>query len=134
MKRWTKWVIVSTMVADAVVFIAEHDWMALVMLMFSASLIFLFHRAIAYYKELLSQAENHPSWLMCIDAERKAELYKENLDRALKNMVKLKERNELLTILNKNLIENKNLKSKNHAPRITYGAADTRRAAQDDRG
>lgn len=120
MRRWTKWVIAILMLLGAVVFIAGHNWAALVMTLCVAWICFLMQQTVKHYEELLSRAENHPSWLMCVDAERKAELYKENLGRALKNLVKLKERMELMTILNKNLIENSNQKSKNYAPRRSY--------------
>lgn len=70
--------------------------------------------------QFVKDVTSYDTWNALIDAERESNLYKTNLERALKIMVKLKERNDLLTILNHNLIH--------HPSKKDYGKYTNRRA------
>lgn len=70
--------------------------------------------------DFIHHLTEHDTYKAIVNAERESNLYKTNLERALKNMVKLKERNDLLTILNHNLIH--------HPSKKDYGKYTNRRA------
>lgn len=118
MKKWMKWAIGICVVANAVLFVYEMNLGALLWMGVCCLWIWISEtqcKKIKTQDEVISYLENHPSWLMCLDAERRAERYKDDLARALKNMVKLKDANKTLGILNHNLLHNQGKGVKNYA-------------------
>lgn len=105
---------------NAVLYVCDRNWSALVWVLCCAVWVWvniLNCKIVEHQKEVISYLEKHPSWLMCLDAEKRAERYKDDLARALKNMVMLKEANKTLSILNRNLLHNQGKGVKNYAGR-----------------
>lgn len=118
MKKWMKWAIAITMITDSALYVSDRNWQALLWIVCCAVWVWVAEiqdKIIKNKDDTISYLEKHPSWLMCLDAERRAERYKDDLARALKNMVRLKEANKMLNTLNKNLLHNQGKGVKNYA-------------------
>ena len=127
--------------ANAVVFIVEHNWSALLWLLFGSLCIYVISQCnkhldkcyaiIKDQSDYIEEADehihyltNHDTWKQIRMSEAKAQ----NCYHYLMRIGQLKAQNEQLRILNKNLIENKNTGVRNYA-KHTNRRADKNRTA-----
>lgn len=128
MKKWMKWVLAIMCVANAALYIADGNWSALLWMIFACLCLHNisqlnkhvenYHSIIEVQNSYIEDADEHINYLVGLDMFKelkKAECWRANCERALKNMVALKEENKQLKILNRNLLHNQEKGVKKHA-------------------
>lgn len=104
MKKWQWIVTICLLVANAIILIYQRNWTAL---MWESGCAFFLHQSLAVqkiknecFKTLFEQSDfirkltQQDTYKQLIEAERKAECYLANCDKALKKMTTLKNLNE----------------------------------------
>jgi hypothetical protein len=128
MKKWMKWVLAIMCVANGALFVVGGNWSALLWMIFACLCLYIVvlldthlgrcHDAIKEQYSYIEDADEHINYLVGLDMFKelkKAECWRTNCERALKNMVALKEENRQLKILNRNLLHNQEKGVKKHA-------------------
>ena len=116
-KIWTG-VVVLLFVLDVAYMVLMRNWLALMWVVGAA---YLFYQAIDLVKECMDRDEHirflteNNTTRRLRQSMREARISAENCYRYINTIKLLKEENERLKILNKNLIENKNTGVKNYA-------------------
>ena len=118
MSKKEKWVFAIygiLLVAMTAYCIWAHDWCNLIWNWTACGLVLLIWRmqkviddqqwTITLLRQDVKELHETVGYKRFLEADRRANIYFDNLERALKNMIKLKEANKQLYILNKNLIE-----------------------------
>lgn len=119
MSKKQKWVFALYgiwLVAQTAYCIWAHDWCNLVWNWAACGFVLFIWRmqkvindqqwTIALLRQDVKELRESAGYKRFLEANRRADIYFLNLERALKNMILLKEANKQLHILNKNLIEN----------------------------
>lgn len=128
MKKWMKWAIAIMAIASGTLFIVKHNWSALLWMLCACLCIHIVvqldkhvekcHDVIKNQNSYIEVADEHINYLVSLDMFKEmkmAECWRTNCERALKNMVALKEENKQLKILNRNLLHNQGKGVRNYA-------------------